>query len=168
MKNGPWKTSILAAVLTVLTGFGLLAQPNFAAESPRIVEGSSVMFFYQITVPGEQGFEVREFGRFVQGQHQLLPALERQVGGMKTGDEKKVELSPEEGFGLYDVQKEKIVPRRDLPAEIKEGDVLQDRAGHQATVIRLSTTSAVVDYNHPLAGKTVVVKIKILRVDDPS
>jgi len=168
MMNGPGKTRTLAAALTALTGFGLLAQPNFAAESPRIVEGSSVMFFYQITVPGERGFEVRNFGRFVQGQHQLLPALEREVTGMKTGDEKKVELSPEEGFGPYDAQKKKTIPRGDLPAGTKEGDVLKDRAGQQATVTQLSTNSAVVDYNHPLAGKPVIVKIKILRVDDPS
>lgn len=164
LKNG----TTISAVLIVLTGFWLIAQPSFAAEPPRIIEGSSVMFFYQITVPGERGFEVRDFGRFVQGQHQLLPALEREVTGMKTGDEKKVELSPEEGFGQYDAQKKKTVPRGDLPAGTKEGDVLEDRAGQQARVTQLSTNSAVVDYNHPLAGKPVVVKIKILRVDDPS
>ena len=33
---------------------------------------------------------------------------------------------------------------------------------------QLSDRSAVIDYNHPLAGKPVVVKIKIMRVDDPS
>ena len=32
---------------------------------------------------------------------------------------------------------------------------------------QLSDRSAVVDYNHPLAGKPVVVKIKILRVENP-
>jgi FKBP-type peptidyl-prolyl cis-trans isomerase 2 len=90
------------------------------------------------------------------------------VTGMKTGDEKKVELSAEEGFGPYDAKKKKTVPKSDLPAGTKEGDVLEDLAGQQATVTQLSDSSAVVDYNHPLAGKPLSVKIRILRVDNPS
>ena len=64
-----------------------------------------------ITIPGEYGFELRVLGQFVQGQHQLLPALERVVTGMKSGDEKKVELSAEESFGPYDTKKRKLFGR---------------------------------------------------------
>ena len=131
-------------------------------------DGSNVTFFFQITVPGERGFEVRDVGKFVQGERQLLPASEQVVTGMKIGDEKRVELSAEEAFGPYDVSKKKTVPRGELPAETKEGDVLQDHSGKQATVTQMSDTAAVMDYNHPLAGKTLIVKIKILRVDNPS
>jgi FKBP-type peptidyl-prolyl cis-trans isomerase 2 len=162
------KSAIVAVVIFLLTCLGLLSQQGLAAELPRIIDGSNVTFLYQITVPGEAGFEVRDFGQFVQGRHQLLPALERVVTGMKTGDEKKVELSAEEGFGPYDAKKKKTVPKSDLPDGTKEGDVLKDRAGHEATVTQLSDRSAVMDYNHPLAGKPLSMKITILRVDDPS
>lgn len=141
---------------------------SVAAESPRIVDGSSVTFMYRITVPGDGKAEALYFGQFVQGHHQLLPALERVVMGMKSGDEKKVELSPDEGFGPYDAKKKKIVPRTELPAGTQEGDVLEDRAGKEMTVTQLSGSSAVVDYNHPLAGKPLSVKIQILEVEDPS
>jgi hypothetical protein len=160
-----------AAIVTVATllGFlGLFSNQSIGAEPPRIAEGSNVTAFYQITAPGECGYEIRVLGQFVQGQHQLLPALERAVTGMKTGDEKKVEISAEQGFGPYDARKTKTVPTSDLPAWTQEGDVLQDRAGQQATVTQLSDTSAVMDYNHPLAGKPLNMKIKILRVDNPS
>ncbi len=40
-----------------------------------------------------------DISKFVQGQHQMLPALERVVTGMKTGDERRIELSPKQGFG---------------------------------------------------------------------
>ena len=160
--------SAIVAILTLLASLVLLSQQGLAAEPPRIIDGSNVTFFYQITVLGEGGFEVRDFGQFVQGQHQLLPALERVVTGMTTGEEKKVELSAEEGFGPYDAKKKKTVPRVDLPASTKEGDVLKDREGKQATVRQLSDNSAVIDYNHPLAGKPLRVKIRILRVEDPS
>jgi FKBP-type peptidyl-prolyl cis-trans isomerase 2 len=158
----------IVALVTLVTCLGLLGKQSVGAEPARIIDGSNVTFLYQITVPGEGGYELRDLGQFVQGRHQLLPALEREVTGMKTGDEKRVELSPEEGFGPYDVQKKKTIPRRDVPAETKEGDVIADRTGQEATVTQLSDSSAVVDYNHPLAGKPVVVQIKILQVDDPS
>jgi FKBP-type peptidyl-prolyl cis-trans isomerase 2 len=170
MGKSHWNKAAIVAVamVTLFTVLALLSQHNFAAENPRVNEGSQVTLLYQITVPGERGFEVRDVGRFVQGQHQLLPALERVVTGMKPGDEKQVELSAEEGFGPYDVKKKKVVPTRELPAGTKEGDVLEDRTGQPATVKQLSDGSAVMDYNHPLAGKPLSVKIKILRVEDPS
>ena len=162
-----YKVAIIA-IATILTCLGLLWKQNVGAESPRIVDGSNVTALYKITGPGECGPEIRVLGKFVQGQHQLLPDFERAVTGMKTGDEIKVELSAEEGFGPYDSKKMKTVSISELPAWTQEGDVLQDRAGQEATVTRLSDRSAVIDYNHPLAGKPIVVKIKILRVDDPS
>ena len=158
----------IVAVVTLLTCLGLLWKQSVGAEPSRIIDGSNVTLFYQITVPGECEVEAREIGQFVQGRHQLPSALERVITGMKTGDQKKVELSAEEGFGPYDAKKKKTVPKSDLPAGTKEGDVLEDRAGREATVTQLSDRSALMDYNHPLAGKPLSMKITILRVDDPS
>jgi len=162
------KKAALVAVATFFMWLGLLWKQDVGAESPRIVDGSNVTAFYRITAPDECGFEIRVLGQFVQGQHQLMPALEHAVTGMRTGDEKKVEISSEEGFGRYDARKRKTVPTSELPAWTQEGDILQDRAGQQATVTQLSDRSAVMDYNHPLAGKPLNMKIKILRVDNPS
>ncbi|HJS67183.1 MAG TPA: FKBP-type peptidyl-prolyl cis-trans isomerase [Nitrospiraceae bacterium] len=159
---------VIVSLATFLMCLGLLWNQTAGAESPRITNGSNVTALYKITGPGECGLEIRVLGKFVQGQHQLLPAFERAVTGMKTGDEIKVELPAEEGFGPYDAKKRKIVPISELPAWTQEGDVLQDRAGQQATVTQLSDSSAVMDYNHPLAGKPLNMKIRILRVDDPS
>jgi FKBP-type peptidyl-prolyl cis-trans isomerase 2 len=163
-----WYKAAIVAIATILTCLGLLWEQNVGAESPQIVDGSNVTALYRISVPGECGFEIRVLGQFVQGRHQLLPVLERAVTGMKSGDEKKVEIPAEEGFGPYDARKRKTVPKSELPAWTLEGDVLQDRAGQQATVAHLSDSSAVMDYNHPLAGKPLSMEIRILRVDDPS
>lgn len=158
----------LAVVISVIW-LGLLShEKSIAAERPRITDGSRVTYMSRMTARGERGFELLYFGQFVQGQHQLLPALERVVADMKPGEQKKVELSPEEGFGPYDAQKKKTVPRQELPAGTQEGDVLEDHAGKEMTVTQLSGSSAVVDYNHPLAGKPLSVKIQILQVEDPS
>ncbi|MGH7182534.1 MAG: FKBP-type peptidyl-prolyl cis-trans isomerase [Nitrospiraceae bacterium] len=158
----------IVAEVTLLACLGIFGKTNVGAKPSRIIDGSDVTFFYEITVPDETGFEVRNIGKFVQGRHQLPQAFERVVSGMKAGAEKKIDLSAEEGFDPYDVKKRKTVPKSDLPAGTKEGDILADRAGRKALVIQLSERSAVMDYNHPLAGKPMSMKIRILRVDDPS
>src|SRR5262249_24492635 len=104
---------------------GLLQTYALAAENPQIVDGSKVTFVYQITIPGQAGVTIRDVSEFIQGKHQILPSLEKEMPGMKAGDEKRLELSAEQGFGAYDAAKKKQVSRTELPAGAKEGDVLQ-------------------------------------------
>jgi FKBP-type peptidyl-prolyl cis-trans isomerase 2 len=51
---------------------------------------------------------------------------------------------------------------------VKEGDVVEDQNGRVATIATISDTGAVMDYNHPLAGKRFVMQIKVLKVEKPS
>jgi FKBP-type peptidyl-prolyl cis-trans isomerase 2 len=152
--------------MTLLAGLGFLLVQQLVAEAPRVVDGASVTVLYEINVPGEEGVEIRDVVRFVQGEHRTLPGLEQVVKDMKAGDERKIDLAPEAGFGSYDETKKITVPRSQLPEETKEGDVLEDRAGKPATVTQLSDNSAVMDYNHPLAGKPLSVRITVLGVED--
>ena len=75
--RGAHHNKAAVALITIMTFLGLSVQ-HVLAETPQIVEGSNVTFFYHITVPGEQ-IVLKDVGQFVQGQHQLLPVLERQV-----------------------------------------------------------------------------------------
>jgi FKBP-type peptidyl-prolyl cis-trans isomerase 2 len=161
-----WKIGVVLPLM--LAGVGAWQALGSAAEDPHIVQGSKVTFMYVITIPGDVGVRLSDVGQFVHGQHQILPSLERQLDGMKPGDEKQVELSPAEGFGTYDANKRKNVARSDLPAEAKQGDVLKDREGNLATVTEMTDSAALLDFNHPLAGKNLLVQIKILQVENPS
>jgi FKBP-type peptidyl-prolyl cis-trans isomerase 2 len=67
-----------------------------------------------------------------------------------------------------DAKKRKNVARSALLTEAKQGDVLKDREGNLATVTEMTDSSALLDYNHPLAGKNLLVQIKILQVENPS
>jgi FKBP-type peptidyl-prolyl cis-trans isomerase 2 len=162
------------ACMTLLGGYGVGAEPlqgnssrSQEAESVRIVEGSKVTLQYVATVPGSTGIDYGNISEFIQGRHEIFPALEQEVVGMKPGDEKQVELSPAEGFGTHDEGKKMSVPKTLLPPGVKEGDVVQNDLGHFATVAEISDRMAVLDYNHPLAGKPLVVQVKILKVENP-
>ena len=70
----------LVAVLALtgsLVSFSSVSTAAESSESPWIGDGSKVTLLYEITVPGDERFEVRDLSQFVQGQHQMLPALER-------------------------------------------------------------------------------------------
>lgn len=137
------------------------------SESSRIVDGSKVTLQYVASVPGSTGIDYGNVSESIQGQHEIFPALEQEVVGMKPGEEKKVELSPAEGFGPHDDRKKMNIPKTLLPFGTKEGDIVKNDVGDLATVAEVSDTSAVLDYNHPLAGKPLIVQLKILKVENP-
>ena len=137
------------------------------AGSDQIVEGSKVTLQYVATALGSTGIDYGNVSEFVQGRHEIFPALEREVVGMKPGEEKKVALSPEQAFGPHDDRKTLKLPKKLLPFGTKAGDILRNDAGELATVAEVSDTLAVLDYNHPLAGKPLVVQLKILKVESP-
>lgn len=136
-------------------------------ENSRVVEGSLVTFQYVAFVPGSTGIDDSYVSEFIQGRHEIVAALEQEVVGMKPGEEKKVELSPEEGFGTYDAERKILVQKTLLPPGAKEGAIMQNALGDVATVVEVLDTTVVLDYNHPLAGKPVVVQLKILEVENP-
>lgn len=135
--------------------------------SDQIVEGSKVTLQYVATASGSTATDYGNVSEFIQGRHEIFPALEREVLGMKPGEEKKVELSPREGFGPHDDSKKLTIPKTMLPFGAKAGDVLRNDAGELATLAEVGDVLAVLDYNHPLAGKPLVVQIKILKVENP-
>jgi FKBP-type peptidyl-prolyl cis-trans isomerase 2 len=135
--------------------------------SNQIVEGSKVTLQYVASASGSTGIDYGNVSEFVQGRHEIFPAVEREVVGMKPGEEKTVELSPREGFGPHDDSKKLTIPKTLLPLGAKAGDVLRNDEGELATVAKVGDVVAELDYNHPLAGKPLMVKIKILKVENP-
>ena len=162
------------ACMTLFGGYGVGAKSPQAsssrspeAESSRIVEGSKVTLQYVATVPGSTGIDYGNVKEFIQGRHEIFPALEQEVVGMKPGEEKQVELSTKENFGPHDEGKQLIISKTLLPPGAKQGDIVQNGLGELATVAAVGDIAAVLDYNHPLAGKPLIVQLKILKVENP-
>ncbi|HXC67581.1 MAG TPA: FKBP-type peptidyl-prolyl cis-trans isomerase [Nitrospiraceae bacterium] len=176
-RHGLTKMSFIVlslACMVLLGKYSLGAQtPQIAdsrlqmVDSSHIVEGSKVTLQYVARVPGSTGIDYSNISEFIQGRHEIFPALEREVVGMRPGEGKSVRLSPEEGFGPHDDEKKLNIPKTLLPLGAKKGDILQNDVGELATVADLSDTNALLDYNHPLAGKPLVVEVKILKVENP-
>ncbi len=179
MKHIPSLTAVVILSLGIVTagyGFAFPSERDPFSEqatnkrdsgSVQIVEGSKVTLQYVATARGSTGIDYGNVSEFIQGRHEIFPALEREVVGMKPGEEKQVELSPGEGFGPHDDRKKLNIPKTLLPFGARPGDVLRNDAGELATVTEVGDMMAVLDYNHPLAGKPLVVQLKILKVENP-
>ena len=165
--------TISLACMALLGNLGVGVDPLQARSSPeaensQIAEGSKVTFQYVTIVPGSAGLNSdTAVSEFIQGRHDIFPALEHEVVGMKTGEEKQVELSPEESFGPHDEGKTLFISKTLLPPGAKQGDIVKNDVGELATVVAVGDMAAVLDYNHPLAGKPIVVQVKILKVENP-
>ena len=173
----PHKATNLVVILmcsAFSVGQSLSAVSRFSAtfsspgtEASPIVEGSKVTLEYQVTVPGEDEINYENVSEFVQGRHEIFRALERKVAGMRAGEEKQVELTAQEAFGPRDERKKMTIPKTDLPTDAQAGDVVQNEEGSFATVAAVSGSEAVLDYNHPLAGRSLVVHLRIVKVMNP-
>lgn len=91
--------------------------------------------------------------------------------GIKFFEEKTIELVPEDAFGKREGNKiEKVSAKKfikDMEGEQPQrGSTYRDKKGRTGTVIRAAQGRLLVDFNHPLAGKTVSYRIKVTdRID---
>src|SRR6266702_3374549 len=99
------------------------------------------------------------------GEGWLPKGLEDSLVGVDIGKQTTVELPPEKGYGARDPSKMKLVPLRrfrdketPLPGERIELD------GRPAVVRAVGAGRVQVDYNHPLAGRTLIYDVSVEKV----
>jgi len=104
---------------------------------------------------------------FIQGQEQVIPGLERQLYGMKVGESKQFQVSPEEAYGEFDQEAVGRVPRSEFPDKIPlEKDTflqLRDEDGEElnAYVEGFDDQNVELNFNHPLAGRELSFTVKV-------
>ena len=107
---------------------------------------------------------------FTMGDGSLVVGLELGLYGLRAGDRQRLELYPEQHFGLHDPAKVHQMARSEFGAGItlQPGVIVgfDTQAGEElsGTVISLDEASVEVDFNHPLAGRTVIFDVEIIDV----
>jgi peptidylprolyl isomerase len=100
------------------------------------------------------------------GEGRLLPGLEKMLRELDEGQEREVEIPPEDAFGKRDPAKIKIMHRNAfIKAGIRpEPGKVVEINGQLAIIRSITGGRVVVDFNHPLAGRTIEAKVKITKV----
>jgi len=173
--------SILLILVSLSLALGLaapragLAQTSGAPAGPAIEKGSTVRIEYSVTDERGTLLDTNKGGKaleFTHGQQQMIPGIEHELLGMHPGEEKQLVVKPEDGYGAVDPTAQTEVPRDAIPPEAQEVGkqlVARTRTGQQRLVMvkEVKEQTVVLDLNHPLAGKTLHVDVKVLGVDPP-
>lgn len=107
---------------------------------------------------------------FVHGEKQVFPALEKALLGLDVGDVKKISLEPQDAYGPILKEGFREVELEVVPHQYRfVGAVVgvQDPEGgvYPIRIHTVSDDKAVLDFNHPLAGKTLLFDVKVVQVD---
>ncbi len=165
------RTVKLAAALVALAASTALAQTP--APAPGAVRnGATVSLEYTLKNDGGEVLDTNKGGNplvFVHGRQQIIPGLERELVGMRPGEEKQVVVKPEDAYGESVPGAQQEVPKDAIPKEgLKVGTTLTARSGSGETrpvvVKEIKENTVVLDFNHPLAGKTLYFDVKVLGV----
>ena len=102
------------------------------------------------------------------GEGWLPKGLEDSLVGLDVGKATTVELPPEKGYGTRDPAKMRLVPiRRFRDERIEPVPGTEIQLGGRSAVVRSVGAGRVqVDYNHPLAGRTLVYDVSVEKVLD--
>ncbi len=109
------------------------------------------------------------------GTGRLIKSFEERLMGLKSGDDFSFKLGPEEAFGQYrkDMVMEIPITAFMVDGNIREGmlDIgnivpMMDSEGHalNGRVVTVNNDKVTMDFNHPLAGKSLYTYGKVLHV----
>ncbi len=165
------KFNLVCTSLLILVG---ITNPAIAkGEKTMVVEkGRKVSFDYTLTVDGEIVDSSKDKGPFeyTYGEGKIIPGLAEGMKGMHIGEEKTITVPPQEAYGQINPQAFKEIPKSSLPKDVepKVGMVLGVHTPDGNTIpVRIAEVkkdNVVLDFNHPLAGKTLEFKVKVISI----
>jgi len=138
----------------------------------KIKNGCTVTIDYTMTLEnGEVIDSTQETDplSYTQGDGEILTGLESILLGKEKGESLDVAVPATEGFGESDPEAIIEIPKRDIPHEaLKTGMEIQGEGPQgqsiAGTVVELKEDRVTVDFNHPLAGKTLHFSVTIVDV----
>lgn len=107
---------------------------------------------------------------YVHGKGGIIPGLEEALTGKAVGDELKVVVPPEKGYGPRNNQLLNRVPKEafggKLEFELGLQFPVQDQNGQprMVTIVHIEDDAIIIDANHPLAGVELTFEVKVVEV----
>jgi len=99
------------------------------------------------------------------GEGRLIRGLEEAIKGLDVGKEIEVEIPPEKAFGKRDPNKIKVYPKTEFLKHgiVPEPNKVVEIDGKPAIIRSVTGGRVIVDFNHPLAGRTVKARVKAVK-----
>ena len=142
-------------------------------EALTIGAGSQVTMFFTLSLEDgtvADATEKDEPFTFTMGDGALIEGLELMLYGLKVGDKQCLSIEPQDAFGFSDIENIHTLPREtfaaDLPTEPGTVIEFETPSGEKipGTIEVVKENEIIVDFNHPLAGHTIVFAVEILDI----
>ena len=104
---------------------------------------------------------------FISGKGQIIQGLEDKLVSMNVGEKAEVQVEPAAAYGEYKDEAVQKLPKEQFAGiELTEGMALYG-TGEQGETVQVIVKSfteeeVMIDYNHPMAGKTLLFSVEIL------
>jgi FKBP-type peptidyl-prolyl cis-trans isomerase 2 len=143
-----------------------------ACRHGRVHSGDVVTIRYELSAEGAviESILAGEPVAVTQGAGQVPPGVDEALLGMAPGEEKRLDLPPEKAFGPHDPARVETLPRErlgKLADGLKPGGKVmgfRDGKPQTAKVLDIGGGKIVLDFNSPLAGKTVLYRVQVVSI----
>ena len=110
---------------------------------------------------------------FMFGKGQIIPGLETGIANMAIGEKGDVLVQPADAYGELNPDAQQEVPKDQFAGiDLEVGMTLygqgEDGGTVQVTVKEIGEENVIIDFNHPLAGKTLMFTVTVNNVRDAS
>ncbi len=136
-----------------------------------IQDGDQVSVHYTGRLESGEVFdssEGREPLQFTVGRGEVIPGFDNAVRGQEVGDKATATIAPEDAYGPARDELIQEIPKDKLDGDVEPGMRLgletEDGRQFEATVMEVLEETVRLDFNHFLAGKTLVFDIEVVSV----
>lgn len=139
----------------------------------KINEKSTVIFHYTVDVKDEGTIDTtydKEPLTVTFGSEQLIPEMESAMIGLEAGEKHSFTLTPENAFGMpqedsiSQIPKTNIELRKDIQVGMYMDIADSQKNEYRGKIVAIDDDSITMDFNHPLAGKTLDYNVEIMKV----
>ncbi len=111
---------------------------------------------------------------FTVGEHQVIPGFENAVLGKELNEEFEIRLEPKDAYGDVNPEAFQTIKRQELPPDLEPeaGMMLQVQQQHEdhthtinVMITKVEGDDVTLDFNHPMAGKTLNFKMTVESIE---
>ncbi len=151
--------------------------PQATSETARIKPGSRVRLHLEILL-ADGTLALSSFDAdamdFTLGDGTLAPGLEDLLIGLRAGAHERILADGSEVYGPHEEVNIYSLPRSDFPTDVdlERGQIIAfDTPGGQelaGILLEADGERVQVDFNHPLSGRSLQIRARIISVADPA
>jgi FKBP-type peptidyl-prolyl cis-trans isomerase SlyD len=144
----------------------------------QIGPGRLVELEYELKIKGGEVIETSARSgplRYTHGDGKMLPGLEKRLFGLAPGEERNGVIPAREAFGTEESLPTKLMPKEAFPtgAALAVGSVFAAKDPSSGAPVQLKVLSTERDgikvrLLHPLVGRDIEYRVKVMSVRDPS